>query len=148
MYNASVVKFKLIWVIGTRCSFTLDMSLVHNLIVLWDPKLLFCSICCSCHNLATAWSSSHFVLQTSFLAADSNWLLSLKYYILLFLFITSSHLLIMLLIVVHWLSDWIDIIVLQLIFIRQVYVALVVNSWVHTVIDSLSYKSQELFIYI
>ena len=104
MYNASVVELKLIRIVGTSRSFALNMSLVHNLIMLRDSKLLFGSVGCSCHNLATTRPTSHFILQTSFLAANSNRLLSLKYYVLLLLIITSPHLLIVLLIVVHGVS--------------------------------------------
>ena len=146
MNYSSIIEFKLIWIICTGCSFTLNMCLIHNFIMMWHAQLLFRDISCCSNDFPSAGATSHFILKTPFLAANSNRLFSFQYDLLLFIIIIRSNLLVDLLIIMHWMCYRVDIVVLQLIFVWKVDIAFVIDRWVHSIIDPLCDELQELFV--
>ena len=70
-----VLKLELVGIVGARSSLALNVSLLHDLILMGDTKLLICSIRCGHDYLATARITSHPRLSAALLAANTDGLL-------------------------------------------------------------------------
>jgi len=121
--NIWVTDLKLDGIIRTRCSLALEISHLHNIVMLPD-KLLIRRICCCYNYLSSAGVSSCKALLKACLASTSDGLLSSRMFMVVLLRIA---------LVCNRMSHRVDIKVAKLLLVRYFYVAFVVKVREHAV---------------
>ena len=122
MAEVWVVNLKLNRVIGTRCPFALEISHLHDVIVLTHELLVGC-IRCGNNDLSSARvASCKVLLETRLTASSDRWLSSGLFMVLLCVTLVCNRM-----------SHRVDVIVGELVLVRDLNISIVVDVWEHAV---------------
>lgn len=140
LIEVGVIKVELVWVVGAGSSFTVDVCLLNDFVVVRYSKLLVGSISCCYNNLSAAWVASSFASLVADLASTSQRLLPS--------WIIVTELRHHLALIGHRMSDWIHIKVLELVLVWNLHITLLVYGWEHPIFQPWLNELDYLFINI
>ena len=134
--NAVEIKISVVF---TSSPLALVELLVCHFISIWNCKLLVGCVCCGHEYFSSTWVSSKLmiVVGTRLLAACSNWLFPSRWCVWIILAYLG--------LVVHWVSNWVNIVIASIADeIRNLNISFVVYQGEHSIIKPLSYLLNDI----